>query len=316
MDAQSLHLPRLEASDFASLIGAEPASRLQGQFDPVQSRKILLSHGVRLPSSRVVSIQMLKGGVAKTTTVLNLALRASQFGLKVLIVDLDQQANLSYGVLGSEFGRRPVWIDSIEGGKSMDDLIVPITNHLHLIPSDLNNSMLERTLLLKRSNLATAILKPLSQIQPRYDLILMDTAPQLSAVNTAVACASDLVILPVNPDRFSIMGAQMTLKELKMISEEFMRGFECRVLFTKFDARERLSRELLAECTELFGSRMLDTYLRLSIDYRNTLESPKTIFDSKRSSAREDYSLLFEEILNLITLVPSQRPLPEESANA
>ena len=86
---------------------------LDSQFiDPKLVRKYLISLKMKYPK-QIISVQMLKGGVAKTTSVLNMGLRAAMYGARVLFVDLDQQANLTFA-LGQESESRPVWIDIIE----------------------------------------------------------------------------------------------------------------------------------------------------------------------------------------------------------
>lgn len=246
---------------------------------------------------KVVSVQMLKGGVAKTTSALNIGLRAAMYGLKVLMVDLDQQANLSFS-LGFENEEAPVWVDLLEGQVEIEDCIHSMGSQLDLIPSSLNNSVLDRVLLNGARNFSLGVKKYLDPIASRYDLVIIDTAPNLSAINTAAACASDLILLPVNPDRYSFTGLEKTLEELGSIREEFGASFRESILFTKYDGRERASRELLESCFHSHEELMLKNFIRTSAEVKNTIGSGQTIFDSK-NNAKEDYDSVTRELIQL-----------------
>lgn len=257
---------------------------------------------------KIISVQMLKGGVAKTTSVLNIGLGAAHYGARVLFVDMDQQANLTFA-LGMEIEaaeEKPVWLDIVEKKATIQDSVVKLTGILadkltgkmDLIPSNLNNSVLDRVLLNSNRNWAQAVKAPLEQIRKNYDLILIDTAPALSATNTAVTVASDMVILPVNPDRFSYMGLEKHLEELREIKKDFDLDLTEKILFTRFDGREKVSHELLQKCMDSFEDLLMKSYIRTSTEVKNTIGTGKTIYQTK-SNAREDYDLVTREILEM-----------------
>ncbi|MFV8259577.1 ParA family protein [Bdellovibrio bacteriovorus] len=264
---------------------------------PEEARQLLLAEGYKYPH-KVISIQMLKGGVAKTTSVLNMGLRAAMYGARVLFVDLDQQANLSFA-LGVEDESLPVWVDIVEKKKSIDECVRFIEPHVDLIPSSLNNSVLDRVLLNSNRNWSLAVKSPLEKIKHRYDLILIDTAPALSATNTAVTVASDEVILPVNPDKFAFMGLQKNLSELEDIRSDFSLEFSRKVLFTKFDGREKFSHELLQKCIESFEDSLMKGYIRTSAEVKNTVRSGKSLYAGK-SPIKADYDFVTREMLGFV----------------
>ncbi len=261
---------------------------------PLDVREILEKEGVKY-QHRVISFQMLKGGVAKTTSALNFAIRANMYGARVLVVDLDQQANISFA-LGVEDPDLPVWVDVVEDKVSIEDAILEISESFHLLPSNLNNSVLDRVLLNGTRNLATSVSQRLKPLKKVYDLIVIDTAPNLSAINTSVACASDLVILPVTPDRFSLSGLSKTMEEFQDIRREFRVRFQERILFTKFDAREGSSRESLRQCHKAHGDKLMETFIRTSSEVKNQILSGRTLFDLK-SKPKEDYDLMTRELM-------------------
>lgn len=261
---------------------------------PEETRKLLIKRR-HVFQRKTISFQMLKGGCSKTTTALNVGIRANMYGARVLLIDLDQQANLSFS-FGLEDPDAPVWIDLAEDSCTIEDIIVKVTPTLHVIPSNLNNSLLDKTLLSGTKNISKAISKHLSRVTGEYDLILIDTAPNLSAINTAAACASDTVILPVTPDKFAFSGLSKTLNDLESIKDEFRASFATKVLFTKFDGRETASHELLKLCLANHSNSMLKAFIRVSSDIKNTIRSRRTIF-SRKTTAKEDYDLLTREVL-------------------
>lgn len=254
---------------------------------------------------KVISVQMLKGGVAKTTTVLNIGLGAAHYGARVLFVDLDQQANLTFalGVDIDAAEEMPVWLDIVEKKARIQDCVISLSGALNgkvdLIPSNLNNSVLDRVLLNSNRNWAQSVKGPLAEIRQNYDLVLIDTAPALSATNTAVTVASDVVILPVNPDRFSYMGLEKHLEELREIKKDFGLSLTEKILFTKFDGREKVSHELLQKCLDSFADQMMKSYVRTSTELKNTIGTGRTIYQTK-SNAREDYELVTREVLEIL----------------
>lgn len=259
-------------------------------------REYLSKRDFKYPK-KVISFQMLKGGVAKTTSALNIGLRASMLGAKILFVDLDQQANLTFA-LGHLDENSPVWLDIFEKKVSIESAIKTINSNIDLIPSSLNNSVLERALINSNRNWSESVKNQLDQISLNYDLIIIDTAPALSATNTAVTVASDLVVLPVNPDKFSILGFEKNYQELQDIKKDFKIAAEIKVLFTKYDAREKMSGEYLDAFIDKYPDILLKSYIRVSSDAKNTLATSKSIYSTK-SSAKEDYHLVTMELLNL-----------------
>ncbi len=296
----------LSLNDLALLLGesvtkvsqqlskVDPTWKGKTSIEPKLVRKLLLRRNFKLPH-KIMSFQMLKGGVAKTTSALNFGWRASQYGARVLFLDLDQQANLTFA-LGMEAENLPVWVDVLEKKCDIKQVIVNVSPGVDLIPSSLNNSVLDRVLLNSNRNWATAVKGPLKEVFAAYDLIIIDTAPSLSAINTAVTCASDVIVLPINPDKFSMIGVKKHLDDLGELKNEFDLDFESRILFTRFDGREVASQVYLEQCMDLFDEMLLKHYIRSSTELKNAIGGPRSIFSTK-NNAKEDYDGLTRELL-------------------
>ncbi len=246
---------------------------------------------------QVVSFQMLKGGVAKTTSCLNIGLRAAMYGFRVLFMDLDQQANLSFA-LGMDDLEVPVFVNVLEKKVPLAKAILPLSSNIGLLPSNLNNSVVERVLLQGTRNLGRVVRGPIEEVMDSYDLVLIDTSPSLSALNTAITCASDTVILPINPDKFTLFGVQKHLADLEQIREDFDIDFDVKILFTKYDGREASSQSYFNQCVDLFGNKMVPHFVRQTAEIKNTIATGKTIFDSK-GNAKEDYDRVTRDVFRI-----------------
>ncbi len=298
----------LSTLDLAGLVGSNPQTvikeiealsgplRHKSVLEPKNVRRYLSSKGFQYPQ-QVISFQMLKGGVAKTTSALNFGLRAAMYGARVLFVDLDQQANLTYA-LGVDAEEKPVWVDLIEKKAAIAQATLRIDEGIDLVPSSLNNSVLDRVLLNSNRNWSQAVKGPLNEVRAYYDLVIIDTAPALSAINTAATCASDLVVLPINPDKFSLLGLNKHLEDLADVEKDFGLQVDKRILLTRFDGRESSSHEILSLCQEKFEDLLLKSYIRTSSEIKNTIRSSRTIFSNK-TNAKADYDLVTREILKL-----------------
>lgn len=283
--------------DLAQLEVAPILFQGRAYVEPEGVRRFFQAKGYQY-KPQVISFQMLKGGVAKTTSCLNTGLRAAMYGYRVLFVDLDQQANLSFA-LGIDDFDVPVFINVLEKKSKISEVIIPIAEKgIGLLPSNLNNSVIERVLLQGTRNLGRVVRSHLDEIRDQYDLILIDTSPSLSALNTSITCASDMVILPINPDKFTLFGAQKHLADLEQIREDFHLNFQTKLLFTKFDGREAASEAYYEQCLKLFGNKMIRNYVRQTAEIKNTIASGKTIFDSK-GNAKSDYDRITRDILSI-----------------
>lgn len=292
--AQVLRFSKADLQNQIAEMGLPKRISEKSTVSPLLARKLALKNQRSYPQ-QVISFQMLKGGVAKTTSAFLLGTRLAQYGAKVLFVDLDQQANLS-SALGFSNSEAKVWIDLIEGKTQIDQIIQKIDENIDLIPSNLDNSVIDRVLMKTTRNWSMCVKGPLSRIQKQYDFVIIDLAPALSIINTAASIASDMIVLPVNPDRFSFVGLEKHLEEIVQTEEEFGLSLQKKILFTKFDSREKLSQSYLQLLIEKYPALLFENYIRTSSEIKNSLENQKDIF-SYKNNLREDFDLLALEVL-------------------
>ncbi len=214
---------------------------------------------------RVIAFANQKGGVAKTTTTLNLGVALAEKGHKVLLVDLDPQGNLTMSQ-----GFNP---DSIE--RSMFDVLVhklPITEIIEqaevaiaVASIDLAGAELALSSMIGRER---ALEKALLPVREAYDYILIDTPPSLGLLTINAFVAADGVIVPVQCEYLSLRGLVQLQNTLTMIRENLNPNVDIvGILPTMFDKRILHSREAVEILRENFGDLVFKTRIRKTIRY-------------------------------------------------
>lgn len=278
------------------------------KIPPLGIRKLLLAKGFKY-SRQNISFQIVKGGVGKTSLSYALGLRASHYGAKVLLVDLDQQGNLtrSFKIEARDF---PVWLNIFRDNVPAGETIVKLTETLDLIPSNLNNSRLDLELTQAASNLKDMIRDKLSKIRNNYDLVIFDCPPAINKINLAATCASDVVIVPVNPDPYAMDGLNFTLTELERIKKDFKLNFTYKIVWNRYDARERLGALCMHDLAkdENKINNVLPVVIRVDASLKNSIFDAVSLFDlPKKSAIREDIDQFTKEILGINQWIESQK---------
>jgi len=246
---------------------------------------------------RVIAFANQKGGVAKTTTTLNLAVAFKEQGLNVLVVDLDPQGNLTMSQ-----GFNP---DSIE--RSMYDVLVhrlPIENVIHHGEVDLAVSSID----LAGAELALsgmigrerALEKALLSVRDAYDFVLVDTPPSLGLLTINALVAANGVIVPVQCEYLSLRGLVQLENTLSMIRENLNPEVGIQgILPTMYDSRTLHSREAVEILQENFGDLVFKTRIRKTVRYAEAPVKGLSILKYDPSgSAAEAYRELAKEVLD------------------
>jgi len=246
------------------------------------------------------SWQNLKGGVGKTHLSFATAVRLSLYGLRIGLIDLDQQGNCTQacGVDAEEY---PVLLDIIQQKMNIKDCMVPVAPGIDLLPSRIENAVLDNVFAINGLPVDKELKKRISLLKEDYDMIFIDCPPSLGQTVTSAALAADHIIVPVDPERFSLSGLKVTLRELNNnVAEKFDTSLDISIVLNKFDGRTGLSHATLAALfnDESLQKRLFKTFIRTSQDLPNAVSKNKTIYDSLRaSSAKEDIDLLAREII-------------------
>jgi chromosome partitioning protein len=246
---------------------------------------------------RVISFANQKGGVAKTTTTLNLGVAFSEQGLKVLLIDLDPQGNLTMSQ-----GLNP---DSIE--RSMFDVLVhrlPMPEVIHHAEVDLAVSSIDlagaELALSSMIGRERALEKSLAEVKANYDYVLIDTPPSLGLLTINALVASNGVIVPVQCEYLSLRGLVQLENTLSMIRENLNPHVEIEgILPTMYDSRTLHSREAVEILEENFGELVFDTKIRKTVRYAEApVKGTSVLKYDPSGNAAEAYRDLAKEVLN------------------
>ena len=247
--------------------------------------------------ARVIAFANQKGGVAKTTSTLNLGVALKELGLTVLCIDLDPQGNLSMSQ-----GFDP---DAIE--RSMYDVLVhklPIEEVIHegeidiaVSSIDLAGAELALSSMIGRER---ALEKALASIRERYDFILLDTPPSLGLLTINAFVAADGVIVPVQTEYLSLRGLVQLENTLAMVRENLNPKVEIiGILPTMYDSRLLHSREAVEILTENVGDLVYKTRIRKTIRYAEApVKGQSVLAYDPRGEAADLYRDLAKEVLN------------------
>lgn len=267
---------------------------------PEGVRKILEERGF-IFAKQNISFQIVKGGVGKTSLSFCVAVRASHYGARVLAIDLDQQGNLTSS-LNIDAREKPVWLNLIRDNIPVEETIINLTKHLDVIPSSLNNSRLDIELTQSTYNLKDLIKDAIAPVRNNYDLVIIDCPPAINKINTAVTCASDIVIIPVNPDPYAMDGLSYTISELNRVKKDFKLDFDYKIVWNKYDARERLGAVYMHELTKHIDllNKIIPVVCRVDASMKNVVFNAKSVYElPKKSPIREDTDQLTKEILGI-----------------
>lgn len=268
---------------------------------PPSTVKSILTEKEFLYKKQILSFHMIKGGVGKTTLSATIGVRASHYGCRTLLIDFDLQGNLtrSFDLPAADY---KIWINVLKNECSVSDAIVKVDTYLDILPSNLNNSMLDIFMSQNNTNLKDIVHDYLSPVIDNYDLIIIDCPPAINKVSASAICASDRVIIPLNPDQYAMDGLDMTIHEIKNLKRSFkLNKLDYHIVWNKYDARKRLGAIYMHDLAkEVDASKILPVVIRVDSSYENAIANATSIFElSRSSSAKEDIDQATREILGI-----------------
>ncbi len=252
---------------------------------------------------KIIAIANFKGGVGKTTTAINLAAGVKNKGKKVLLIDIDPQANLtqSLGVKGDvEQSIYTLLHKEAFGEKTnLPDFIMPISG-MDLLPASLElaNAELELASVYGRERILDQVLKSLSG----YDFVFIDCPPSIGMLTINALVAGDFIIMPLQAEFLPLKGVKSFFRHFDMVSKLNKKLKLMGFVLTKYDQRKIMNQHVKKELEETFGKeKVFNTVIRSNITLANAQQKGKDIFAfDKRSHGAEDYMALTEEFLSKI----------------
>lgn len=246
----------------------------------------------------IITITNQKGGVAKSTTSQNLGAGLSSKGYKVLLIDLDAQANLTLSC-GVKAPANTVYTILKDKTKTKES-IIPIKENLSLIPSNLalSTADLELNGVGKEYKLAEA----LESVKNDYDYIIIDTPPALSILTVNALTVADKVIIPAQADLFSLEAIKQLYNTIETIKRYTNKDLTIAgILLARYNNRNILTQELtevLNTTAEYLQTKVFKSTIREAVAVKEAQARKQDIFTySPESNVAGDYMNLVEEVI-------------------
>jgi chromosome partitioning protein len=246
---------------------------------------------------QVIAFANQKGGVAKTTTTLNLAVAFQELGHRVLAVDLDPQGNLTMSQgMDPDTVERSMF-DVLVRSMPIEDIIVKAEVDVAVSSIDLAGAELALSSMIGRER---ALQKALLPVRNTYDFILIDTPPSLGLLTINALTAADSVIVPVQCEYLSLRGLVQLEGTLTMIRENLNPVVEIRgILPTMYDGRTLHAKEAVEMLRENFGDLVFNTRIKKTVRYAEApVQGSSVLKYDPTGPAAAAYRDLAEEVLN------------------
>ncbi|WMI67789.1 ParA family protein [Mangrovimonas sp. YM274] len=215
---------------------------------------------------KIIAIANQKGGVGKTTTSVNLAASLGALEKKVLLIDADPQANATSGlgidVEGIEVGTYQL----LEHTLSVEECIMPTESpNVDIIPAHIDLVAIEIELVDKDQR-EYMMKKAIGHLKSTYDYILIDCAPSLGLLTLNALTASDSVVIPIQCEYFALEGLGKLLNTIKSVQKIHNQDLDIEgMLLTMYDARLRLSNQVVEEVQKHFSDMVFETIIQRNV---------------------------------------------------
>ncbi|NJF26002.1 ParA family protein [Thermococcus sp. Bubb.Bath] len=251
----------------------------------------------------VISVANQKGGVGKTTLTLNLGYGLARMGKKVLLIDVDPQFNLTFGLIGMEVMN----YDNSNVGTIMtresdiEDTIVEVSENLHIIPSHLNLSAKEIEII-NAYNRERRLQKAISPILPDYDYVLIDNPPSMGIFLVNSLTASDYVLIPLELSYFGVIGMQLMFNLMAMIREETNENLSLMGLVpNKFTRQTKVPKTRLKELKDAYPDAPILTTIPKAVALEKAQGEGLSIFDYEpEGRAARAFEKLTREVISIV----------------
>lgn len=250
---------------------------------------------------KTIAIANQKGGVAKTTTAVNLSAWLSLMGKKVLLVDIDPQGNASTGVGLDKQEIELCIYDVLINDVPVREVIVPCAvEKLYLIPAtiELAGAEVELVGVADREKI---LKKALKEIKKEYDYIFIDCPPSLGMLTLNALTAADSVLIPIQCEFYALEGLGQLMNTIQMVQQQLNSSLYLEgVLLTMFDGRTNLSIQVVDEIKKHFREKVYRSIVPRNVRLSEAPShgKPVMVYD-RRSRGAEAYQELAKEVMGI-----------------
>jgi chromosome partitioning protein len=252
----------------------------------------------------IITIANQKGGVGKTTSVLNIGVYLASVGKKVLLLDLDPQGNLTSGLgirLKKENGDQLPSIYNVLIGKQKVTEVFLITNveNLYIVPANISLAGAEIELVNQISR-ESKLKGVLSEIKDQYDYIIIDSPPSLGLLTINALVASDKVIVPVQCEYYALEGISQLLDTIKLVKDSLNPKLDFDgIVLTMYDSRTKLSESVATDVKNFFPNQTFKSIIPRNVKLSEAPSFGKSIKEYDDSSTGANaYKKLVEEFVS------------------
>jgi chromosome partitioning protein len=237
-----------------------------------------------------------KGGVGKTTTVLNLGAALARRGISPLLVDLDAQAHLS-SILNPVASSAESLFAYFQGGKPLREIARPVRFGGELLPAHTEMIKVD-TLFGKGPDILNRLKHGLDAGYDGARPVLIDCCPMLGVLSLSGVFASERVLIPISTDYLALKGALALENTLRALENVLKRRVERRYLLTRFDARRRMSHDIAGQLAARFGAELCQTRITEAVSIAESPSVGKDVFShAPESRGAQDYANLLDELI-------------------
>lgn len=249
----------------------------------------------------ILSLAIQKGGSGKTTTAINLAAALQQMGQRVLLVDLDPQANLSHSLGLVEEVEPSIYhllkkeMAGLEA--EVQEIILMTQSGLPLVPASLElaGAELELVSVYGREQLVKRLLEP---VRDDYDYILIDCPPAIGMLTVNALVASDLVLMPLQAEFLPFRGLKSFMHHYQVVKRTLNPQLDVLgLILSRFDSRKNMHKKVQADLLDIYPELLFNTTIRTNIALSEAQEKGVHIFAyAPTSNGAEDYIFLAHEL--------------------
>jgi chromosome partitioning protein len=251
--------------------------------------------------SRTIIVANQKGGVGKTTTVVNLSAYIAETGLKTLVIDLDSQGNSCSGLGVKKESREKGLYEALIGIADGRDIVVSTEiKNLFVMPSNINLSGAQVDLI-EMEDREFRLKSVVDGLKAQYDFIFIDSPPSLGILTINGLAAADSVIIPIQCEYYALEGLSQLLKTINLVKSKLNPSLKIEgVVLTMYDTRTNLSKQVVEEVLSYFKNKVYKTVIPRNVKLAEapSFGKPISLYDSASVGALSYYNLSKEILTN------------------